>query len=178
MTQAEAARVNAEQIRNRTGLPDKVANGIPRDEEARAQSSNSTDDKPDWEYLLGAQRELTEQARTQQEAQATKDRTEIKRLTDLLSAVDQRPSRSGWESKVPEVTVSKLEQQIGSTRLHHGLSREQKLSALGVDPNTTDARLAQLFGGKADSAAANDLHKTDPVQYRKLREAAILLQIR
>lgn len=58
------------------------------------------------------------------------------------------------------------------------LSEAQKLTSLGLDPQTVDKQqLRSLFGAKSDGSYAVDFQKTNPFRYRQLREAALALNV-
>jgi hypothetical protein len=58
------------------------------------------------------------------------------------------------------------------------LSIDGRLRSINIEPNEIDVELAKkMFGKGADSSLANSLMKTDPLKYKKHREASLILDL-
>ena len=105
-------------------------------------------------------------------------RSENERLQSVLDAARLRQRNEAQSESArnrdrqPGLSVERLKAQTGALR-YQQMSRAERLTALGVDPATSDDLLRQLFGRGNDGKLAADLKKADPHKYRVLREGAI-----
>jgi hypothetical protein len=101
---------------------------------------------------------------------------ETDRLNAVITAGRIAASAPANKSHKPVVTTQRLRAMVGDATFL-GMSRTEKLVAIGVDPATPDDVLRRGWGRGNDGQFAQDLMKTDPRKYGLLREAAIALNI-
>jgi hypothetical protein len=98
------------------------------------------------------------------------------RLQNIITSARIASSAPVNKSHKPSVTVARLRATLGDA-VFHGMSRNEKLVSLGVDPKVSDDTLRKGWGRGNDGRFASDLMKTNPREYGLLREAAIALNI-
>lgn len=118
----------------------------------------------DWRSLYEDSKTRLEQL--ENELSAVRTAQAAQHATDTFRQNDRRPA----------VDAEQVKARAGAS--WHQMSRDGKLSALGIDPTSiTDERLRQLFGRGNDGKLSSDLHKSNPFQYRRLKQAALALDI-
>lgn len=109
----------------------------------------------------------------------TEQRAENDRLKAVMVAarIEGKPVHAPGADRKPAVTAEHIKRSLGPLAMHN-LTRDQKLQSLGVDPAAvSDSALKKLFGKGNDGVAAKDLHLSNPLQYRTLREASLILNL-
>jgi hypothetical protein len=101
---------------------------------------------------------------------------ETERLNAIITAGRIAASAPANKSHKPVVTAQRLRAMVGDATFL-GMSRTEKLVALGVDPATPDDVLLKGWGRGNDGRFAQDLMKTDPRKYGLLKEAALALNL-
>jgi hypothetical protein len=101
---------------------------------------------------------------------------ENERLNAVLTASRIATSAPANKSHKPVITTARLRAMVGDAAFL-GMSRTERIVALGGDVSVTDDALRKGFGRGNDGKFAQDLHKSDPRRYGLLREMAIALNI-
>jgi hypothetical protein len=104
-------------------------------------------------------------------------REENARLRSIMSAarISGVPTHAPGADRKPSITAEHVRRSVSPVAFLN-MTRDQKIQSLGVDPATvTDGALKKLFGRSNDGIAAKDLHLSNPLQYRQLRECALIL---
>jgi hypothetical protein len=101
---------------------------------------------------------------------------EVDRLNAVITAGRIAASAPANKSHKPVITTQRLRAMVGDATFL-GMSRTEKLVALGVDPKVSDDVLRKGWGRGNDGQFGSDLMKTNPREYGLLKEAAIALNI-
>jgi hypothetical protein len=106
-------------------------------------------------------------------------REENTRLKAIMTAarIEGKPVHAPGADRKPAVSAEHVRRSLGPLAMHN-MTRNQKLEALGLNPEAvSDGALKKLFGRGNDGVAAKDLHNADPLRLKQLREAALLLNV-
>jgi hypothetical protein len=101
-------------------------------------------------------------------------RAEKERVADLeavisASKIQPKPTPLGADVTVKRCEVARA--QVGEVRWHR-MNNQERLLALGQDPNQDLGFVQQLWGKGADPKLSLDLSKTNMKKYRETKEAA------
>lgn len=129
-----------------------------------------------WIETYSAQRTEPAAPKTEGDFQALYEASQIEnaKLNHLIEAARfSAPPASSASTKTLD-TVERIRARIGEDA-YRKLTREERLTAVGVDPTISDEFLLKLFGRKFVPTLQRDLHRTDPAKYSRLRQAARIL---
>jgi hypothetical protein len=95
------------------------------------------------------------------------ENSRIQRQLDLT-----RSERTNSPASVkPRITCERVRATVGELAFLN-MTRKERLVAVDVDPSVTDEFLKKVFGRGSNGSIGRDLHRTDPANYARLREAA------
>jgi hypothetical protein len=92
----------------------------------------------------------------------------------LASIRTQGIKHGGGGTGGAPVSAAQAKARAGEHAWNHRLTDAQKIAALGVPPESVNVNEARkVFGRGADPKLGSDLHKSDPVKYRTLKQVAL-----
>lgn len=97
-------------------------------------------------------------------------------LEATLAAARVQPIQAAPGADIHPKSFEQARAQVGPARWHR-MSNAEKLVALNQDPNQDLGFVRQLWGKGADPRVSADLHKSNPVLYRRTKQAALALNI-
>jgi hypothetical protein len=125
---------------------------------ASTPAPNSPNPAQDWQRLAD-------------ERQAEIDRLKAVIAAGRLAPQAPHPNKDAR----PGVTAEQLRAQVGPIAWHK-MTEQEKIAGLGLNPAEIDRDfLKKCFGRGNDCRTASELHKSDPLRYRRLREVAIAI---
>jgi hypothetical protein len=127
---------------------------------ASSPAPNSPNPAQDWQRLYSDQQ------------------AEIDRLKAVITAGRLAPQAPHPNKDArPGITAEQLRAQVGPLAWHK-MGEVEKLAGLGLNPAEIDRDfLKRCFGRSNDSRLGSELMKSDPLRYRRLKEASVALDI-
>jgi hypothetical protein len=90
-------------------------------------------------------------------------------------------SSAASPSTQPVGSVEQSRSKLGEYQWNHVMTPNTRLQAIGVQPSEVTPAVRQeieeVFGPKSTSVRASEMHRADPLRYRRLREIGRCLRI-